>query len=182
MRKDKVKQKSRSPKVGPSSPALPLPTHPQTKTTPQTNESIISEAIFGIDVSVTEIEPRQEFWINLSEAMNIAVNVYDSYRANEPTLDRRIAREEVMYYVTALLQLRRLEIKAKQGDTALNSAEKDMRKAVEQQTFNVPKPLHVYLQQITFLTCLLHLCKYLEDIMLLRSMWKYTIYLKKFQA
>lgn len=33
----------------------PPPTHLQQKETPQKNESLISEAIFGIDVTVTEI-------------------------------------------------------------------------------------------------------------------------------
>lgn len=53
-----------------------------------------------------------------------------------------------MYYNTALLHLKLLEVKVKQGDTALISAEKDIRNAVADYVFNVPQPTYVYLQQI----------------------------------
>lgn len=56
-----VKPKVQANRPRPSSGELPPPTNPQRAPTAQRNNSIISEAIFGIDVSVTEIAPRQEF-------------------------------------------------------------------------------------------------------------------------
>lgn len=75
----------------------PAQTHLQTKETPQRNESIIFEAIFGIDVSVTEIALRQSFAANYSKKATIALEVYDAYRANEKQIDRVFTKEEMMY-------------------------------------------------------------------------------------
>jgi hypothetical protein len=62
-------------------------------------------------------------------------------------LDRQLARE-MSYYTTALLQLRPLDVKAKQGDEYLTSAEMDIRKATSDDEFNVPQPLIIYLNEI----------------------------------
>ncbi|KDR12576.1 hypothetical protein L798_13652 [Zootermopsis nevadensis] len=60
-------------KAGPKSPMLPPPSHLQTKESPQKNDSLITEAIFGVDVSVTEIAPKQPFSANYSKIVDIAV-------------------------------------------------------------------------------------------------------------
>lgn len=67
-------------------------------------------------------------------------------------LDRLLAEQEFIYYATGLFWLRNLEIKAKQGRTALTSAEKDIRKETQADQFNVPQPLQIYLSQIGDLT------------------------------
>lgn len=51
-------------KNGPKSPELAPPTHLSTKSSGQRNESIIAESIYGVDVRVTEIAPRQNFSAN----------------------------------------------------------------------------------------------------------------------
>lgn len=127
---------------------LPPPTNVGFTPTAQRNESIISEAIFGIDVTVTEIAPRQSFAANYSKLVDIAQETYDAYRVDEKQLDRVLAREEVSYYSTALLHLKLIETKAKQGDQHLTSTEKDIRKATADEVFNVPQPLFTYLKEI----------------------------------
>lgn len=145
----KVEQNPKSsvpPKI--KSIEVPKPTHLQEKATPQRNESIISEAIFGVDVSVTEIAPRQSFASNYSKIVDVAKKVYDEIRVDDRQIDRIMVKEELSYYSTALLHLKLLEIKAEQGEEALTSAEKDIRKATQDIEFNVPQPLFMYLSEI----------------------------------
>nr|WPV71142.1 MAG: putative capsid protein [Ips partiti-like virus 1] len=127
---------------------LPPPTNTNAPPTPQRNESIISEAIFGIDVTVTEIAPRQVFSANYAKLVELAAETYDAMRVDEKQIDRMIAREEVAYYSTALLQMKLIETKAKQGDCNLTSAEKDIRKATSDDVFNVPQTIFTYLKEI----------------------------------
>jgi hypothetical protein len=57
----------KNPRVGPKSSSVPAPTHLQTKSTPQKNESILTDAIFGTDVSVVEVAPRETFSANYKQ-------------------------------------------------------------------------------------------------------------------
>ncbi|KAF5292488.1 hypothetical protein FQA39_LY14035 [Lamprigera yunnana] len=103
----KKREPSQPPKVpvqngqrkGPVSSKLPEPSNPQSAPTPQRNESIISKSIFGIDITVTEIAPRQEF----SASYNRMIDVSVQPGANEKQLDRILMEEEMAYYATALL-------------------------------------------------------------------------------
>jgi len=54
------------------------------KPTPQRNEPIISEAIFGVDVFVTPIDPRQNFATNLSKLPVLASEWIQSSDARIP--------------------------------------------------------------------------------------------------
>jgi hypothetical protein len=54
-------------------PKSPLPTPPSRINTPQHNEPMISEAIFGVDITVFEIQPRQTFEANYSKVPDLAV-------------------------------------------------------------------------------------------------------------
>ncbi|KDR14853.1 hypothetical protein L798_11493 [Zootermopsis nevadensis] len=120
---------------------------PQTPT-PQRNNLIISEAIFGVDFTITEIEPRQNFEANYSKLPDIAVEVYNNISVDEKQLDRRMAKEELSYYATGMLWLKLLEVKAKQPNHALARDEKAIRKAASEETFNVPQHIYAYLQEI----------------------------------
>jgi hypothetical protein len=137
-------------KLGPKSP---LPTPPSRINTPQTptpqrNEPMISEAIFSVDITVFEIEPRQNFEANYSKLPDIAVEVYNNVSVDEKHLDRKIAKEELSYYATGMLWLKLLEVKAKQPNLALTSEEKAVRKAASDEIFNVPHPIFLYIQEI----------------------------------
>lgn len=147
-RKDKEVSGNPPKRNGPQSPVLPPPGHLQTTEGVQRNEPIIAESIFGVDVSVTEIQPRQNFSCNYAKLIDLATETFDAYRADEKQLDRKVERVEMSYYATALLHLRLIEVKSKQGEQALTSAEKDLRKATATDVFNVPQPLFAYYQQI----------------------------------
>lgn len=133
---------------GPKSPELAPPTHFSTKSSGQRNDLIIAESIYGVDVRVTEIAPRQSFAANYRKIIDIAEEVYDSYRVDQKQIERAIVREEVAYYAVGLLHLKLIEVKAKQADTALNGYEKDLRKVTAEDTYNVPQPISAYLSEI----------------------------------
>lgn len=102
----------------PRTNVLPAPTHINigSKPTEQRNESIISESIFGVDITVTEIAPKQSFATNLSKIQDLTLDIFDAYRVDEPTLDRKLCKEELLYYSTGLTVMKILEVKAKQED------------------------------------------------------------------
>jgi hypothetical protein len=122
--------------------------HVEQKPTAQRNESIISEAIFGYDVSVVPIDPRQNFSTNLCKLPTIAAETHANYQPDVKTLDRQLAKEELSYYATGLMWLKMIDVKAKQGRQALTSAEKDIRKATMDTVFNVPQPIYSFISQI----------------------------------
>ena len=81
--------------------------HPQNPT-PQRNDPIISEAIFGFDGALTPINPKQDFSTNFSQLPPIAEEMYQGYVTDVKQLDRELQKEELTYYSTALLWLRLL--------------------------------------------------------------------------
>jgi len=141
------KEDRKQTRPGPSSPELPPPTKPQRAPTSQRNESIISEAIFGVDVSVTEIAPRQEFSASYNRIVDVSLETYQNLRADEKQLDRILMKEEMAYYATSLLWMRLLDIKAKEGSVSLTSEEKAIRKATADEQFNVPQPMYSMLSE-----------------------------------
>lgn len=94
---------------------IPPQTRKKETPTPQKKDSIISETIFGIDITVTEIALKQSFTANYSKIVDVSLDVYDSYRADAIQLDRKLCKEELLYYSPALLQMKPLETKAKAG-------------------------------------------------------------------
>lgn len=139
---------SKQQRPGPSSGEVPPPTNPQKEATPQRNEPIISESIFGIDVTVTKIAPRQEFSACYNRVIDVALETYQNFRPDEKQLDRLLAKEEVAYYATSMLWIKLIDVKAKEGQTALTTEEKAIRKAVTDEHFNVPQPLFAILGEI----------------------------------
>jgi hypothetical protein len=57
----------------------------------------LADSIFGAETYVTEIAPRERFATNFSHLPGIAAEIHASITADEPQLDRKIAREEVAY-------------------------------------------------------------------------------------
>jgi hypothetical protein len=68
----------------------------EVKPTPQRNEPVISEAIFGVDVSVVEIAPRQQFSINYAKAPTIAAEIYKNYRPDDRQFDKSISERRTL--------------------------------------------------------------------------------------
>jgi hypothetical protein len=144
----KPKDAKQKPRPGPTSGELPAPTRPQRAPTAQRNESIIAESIFGIDVFVTEIAPRQEFNASYNRLVDMSLETYQNFRADERQLDRILAKEEMAYYATSLLWFKLLDVKAKEGNVALTSEEKAIRKAVTDEQLNVPQPVYAMLSEV----------------------------------
>jgi hypothetical protein len=122
------------------------------KPTPQRNDPIISEAIFGVDVHVFPIHPREQFLTDLSKLPDIARETYHAYQPDEKHLDRQMVKEDMVYYSTGLMWLRLTDIKAKQGRQTIISAEKDIKKATQDIEFNVPQLIHAFLTHIGSVT------------------------------
>lgn len=116
--------------------------------TPQKNHSLLSEAIFGPEVTVVPIEPKQEFAASYSAIPELAKEVFLEYAKDVPAMDRVMIKEEFSYYATALLWLRLIDIKQKYGLKSLSSEEKVLHRDTKDDTFNVPQPLHTYLASI----------------------------------
>lgn len=145
--KKKVRQPKRQ--AGPKDSAVTPPTHLNQGTpTPQRNESMLSEAIFGPDVYVTEITAAETFTTNFAKLVPLALEVHSQYAIDVNMLDRKLAKEELSYYATAMLWLKLLSIKDKQKFSALSSVEKELLKSVTDIQFNVPQPICEYLNQV----------------------------------
>lgn len=67
---------------------------------------MVSEAIFGVDVSVFPIDPRESLEVSYARLPLIAKEVYQSYIPDEKQLDRLLAEQEMIYYSTGLMWLR----------------------------------------------------------------------------
>lgn len=116
--------------------------------TSQRNDSIISEAIFGPNVTVLPIAPRQQFEASYAAIPQLAVEMFSEYQKDVHQMDRLMKKEEIAYYCTAMLWLRLIDIKAKNGLQALTREEKTLHKDTKDETFNIPQPLHIYLTSI----------------------------------
>ncbi|KAG8212667.1 hypothetical protein J437_LFUL019487 [Ladona fulva] len=105
-------------------------------------------AEFAKEKRSTRMSQAKNFADNYSKAPILVQEVYQAYQPDVKQLDRILAPAEMSYYTTALLWLRLIDIKAKQGRIALSSAEKDLHKVTMEDKFNVPQPIYAYLSQI----------------------------------
>lgn len=62
---------------------MPPPINLGAESTKQRNKSVISEAIFSIDVTLTEIAPRQLFFANYANINDVTEKIFDAYRVDE---------------------------------------------------------------------------------------------------
>lgn len=96
-------------------PITKLPTpellHRNANPTPQKNHSLLEESIFGCEVSVVPIAPREDFTPTFAAVPALAEEVYREYAKYVQMMERKLVREEMSYYFTCLLWLRLLEIK-----------------------------------------------------------------------
>lgn len=112
---------------------------------------MINESIIGIDVSVTSIEPRQNFASSFANLPQISREIYDNFVTDEKFIDRlftKVQFNEFMYYNTSLFWMRIIDLKAKQGRVALTTENKEIRKTIVDKSFNIPQPIVLSLSQI----------------------------------
>jgi hypothetical protein len=141
------------PKARASGPKSPFVTPPgalerNKNPTEQKNELILQDSIFGVDVTVIPIQPRENFSTSFAQVPLIAAETYAQCSVDERQIDRVLAKEEMSYYATCLLWTKLIDVKAKQGRKTLTTEERAIRKATEDVEFNVPQPIAEYLGQI----------------------------------
>lgn len=128
-------------------PILKLPTPElllhNVNPTPQKNHSLLEESIFGCEVTVVPIAPREEFTTVLAAVPTLAEETYREYAKDVTMIDRKLVHEELSYYYTDLLWLRMLDIKQKYGIQALSTEEKTLLKDTKDDVYNVPQPLYL---------------------------------------
>lgn len=133
-------------------PIVKLPTpellHRNANPTQQKNHSLLDESIFGCEVTVVPIAPREDFTPTFAAVPAIAEEVYREYAKDVQMMDRKLVREEMSYYFTCLLWLRLLDIKQKYGLQALTKEEKTILKDTKDDNYNVPQPYYLYLSAI----------------------------------
>jgi hypothetical protein len=144
----KPKPKART--LGPKSPFVTPPGALERNKNPteQKNELMLQDSIFGVDVTVVPIQPRENFSTSIAQLPLIAAETYAQCSVDERQIDRVLAKEEMSYYATCLLWTKLIDVKAKQGRETLTTEERAIRKATEEVEFNVPQPIAVYLGQI----------------------------------
>lgn len=145
---DKPAQTQQQPK--PRMETRPAPQFLEANKTPtaQKNNSLLSEAIFGPEVTVVPIEPKQEFQASYSAIPVLANHIFLEYAKDVAQMDRVMIKEEMSYYATALLWLRLIDIKQKYGLKSLTAEENTIHRDTKDDSFNVPQPLHIYLASI----------------------------------
>lgn len=133
-------------------PITKLPTpelmHRNANPTPQKNHSLLEESIFGCEVTVVPIAPKEDFTPTYVAVPTLAEEVFREYAKDVQMMDRKLVREEMSYYFTGLLWLRLLDIKQKYGIRALTREEKTILKDTKDDTYNVPQPFFLYLSSI----------------------------------
>lgn len=129
---------------------LPKPTlkESEQKPTAQKNEALIAKAIFAPNVSVVPVEPRQTFQENYAALPQLSFLMYREYAKDVKLIDREMIKEELAYYSTAMLWLRLINVKSKQGLQELSNAEKTLLKDLKDEVYNISQPLHIYIMSI----------------------------------
>lgn len=141
--------KEREAKTEKKQVSMPKPTlkDKEQKPTEQRNETLISEAIFAPNVSVVPVEPRQTFTENYAALPRLSILMYREYAKDVRLLDRELIKEELSYYCTAMLWLRLINVKSKQGLHELTSAQITLLKDLKDEVYNL-QPLHTYIMSI----------------------------------
>lgn len=133
---------------GPATPNIPAPTSLGTKPTAQKNTPIWADSIFGIDVSVRELNVNQEITPSFARLPEIVDEVYASIGGDDTSLNKQLSKGMLSYYSTAMLWARLLDIKAKRGDTALAYEEQEFLKSIMGHEYNIPQPIYLFLKGV----------------------------------
>ncbi len=135
----------------PKSPTLPEPSFVKQNAanpTPQKDEAIWADSIFGIDVCLREERPKETFSPNFSRLPEITREVYSNMAADDSTLNKKLTSKMLSYYSTTLLWARLVDIKAKRAQTPLTQTETDFRRYFTENEYNVPQPITCVLRGI----------------------------------
>lgn len=145
--------KKQSPKVSKvekmkTSREIPKPTQLQKveTPTPQKNNPMWADSIFGIDVSIRELDVNMEHTPTLARLPAIVEEVYSSIGGDDKNRGKSLTKEMMMYYTTALVWARLLDIKAKRGNANLSFEETEYCKLMFASEYNIPQPIYLMLK------------------------------------
>jgi len=136
----------------PKRPTLPLPPpkhidalkHP----TPQKNEPLWADSIFGVDVSVRELDVTEEIAPSFARTPEINMETCLNLAADDKNIQKNVSLEMFNYYTTAVVWARLLDIKAKRAKISLTTTELEYLKLMSSSELNLPQPLYVYVKAI----------------------------------
>ncbi|CAB3232075.1 unnamed protein product [Arctia plantaginis] len=137
-------------KQGPTSSKVPAPTATDkaANPTPPKNAPMWAESVFGIDVAVRELDVNQEITPTFGRLPEVVEEVYSAIGGDDQSLSKQMTKGMLMYYSTAMLWARLLDIKAKRGNANLSYEEIEFCKAIMQHEFNIPQPIYLFLKGI----------------------------------
>ncbi|CAB3248771.1 unnamed protein product [Arctia plantaginis] len=112
------------------------------------NTPLWADSVFGIDVSVRELQINQETSPTFGRLPDIVEEVYSALGGDDKNVNKQMTKSMLIYYTTAILWTRLLDIKAKRGNANLPFEEIEFCKAMETQEYNIPQPLYLFLKGI----------------------------------
>lgn len=116
--------------------------------TPQRNDPIWSEAIFGVDVILRELDQVTEFTPSYARLSEITRAAWMLMLGDDDRLNRKITLELLNYHTTAILWARLLDVKAKRGHTELTETERNFRRYFTDKDVHILQPIYTYLRGI----------------------------------
>ncbi|CAG4946966.1 unnamed protein product [Colias eurytheme] len=137
-------------KQGPTTSKVPAPTATDkaANPTPPKNAPMWADSVFRIDVAVRELNVNQEITQNFGRLPEVVEEVYSAIGGDEQSLNKQMTKGMLMYYSTAMLWARLLDIKAKRGNANLSYEEIEFCKSIMQHEFNIPQPIYLFLKGI----------------------------------
>lgn len=135
---------------GPASPEVTPPTalDKAAKPTPPKNAPMWADAVFGIDVAVRRLNVNQEITPSFGRLPEIVDDVYSAMSGDDTNIGKQMSKGMLMYYSTAMLWARLLDIKAKRGNTNLSFAELEFCKSVNSGEYNIPQPIYLFIKAV----------------------------------
>lgn len=156
--KDHTMPRSQSPKSNPT--PKPKPTLDRStkiaenaaKPSPQRNDLFFANAIFGIDVSVMEINKVTEFTPSFARLQNISRATVTRLMGKDDQFNQKLNLEMVNYHTNAMLWARLLDLRARRSHTVLNNTEREYHRLFAQRECAILQPIFTYLKSIGHIT------------------------------
>lgn len=142
------KPRSNKPPVLEKLPEARFQSENASKPTPQKNEPMWADSIFGVDVALRELTPTEEFSPGFQRLPVITKEIYTNVAADDTQVNKKFTLEMLDYYATTLLWARLIDLKAKRANVELTQTEMNFRRYFLEEEFNVPQPLYLYIKAI----------------------------------
>lgn len=97
---------------------------------------------------MVDINVKQELTPSFARLLEIVDEIYCSIGGDDRNLNKQMTKGMLMYYSTAMLWSRLLDLKAKRGSTNLTFQELEYCRAVVRHEYNIPQPIYQFLKGI----------------------------------